>query len=126
MSETTSESSSDEPFVPETDAMTGEVEEALRSDLESGWPEARILDRRANVGFSDGKTTSHAFRIRAEEETYELVVGPRAAHGGDADGVVRALRERDWIPLLQRKRRILVEKDDDGFSVGPRPDSIVF
>lgn len=119
------ESSANGPFVPSADALIDELEAALRSDLEERWPEARLLDRRANVGFSDGKTTSHAFRIRAEDETFELVVGPRAVRGGDADGVIRTLRERGWTELLREERRLLVEREEEGFRVGPRPDDIV-
>lgn len=105
--------------------MIEEIESAVRSDLESEWPEARFVDRRANVGFSDGKTTSHTFRIRTEEEKYELTVGPRAVRCGDAPGVVDALRSDGWIELLREEGRILVEKEEDGFRVGRRPDSIV-
>lgn len=120
-----SETSSDDPVVPPADAMTGEVEAAIRSDLAEGWPGARLLDGRSNVGFSDGKSTSHAFRIRADDATFELVVGPRAVRSGDADGVIRALREEGWIGRIRKERRLLVEKEDGGFRVAPRPDDIV-
>lgn len=105
--------------------MIEEIEAAVRSDLESEWPDARILDRRANVGYSDGKTTSHTFRIRTGDEKYELTVGPLAVRGGDGAGVVDALRNESWIERLREEGRILVEKEEDGFRVGRRPDSIV-
>lgn len=101
------------------------IESAVRSDLESEWPEARLVDRRANVGFSDGKTTSHTFRIHTDDEKYELTVGPHAVRAEDPDAVIEALRSDDWIQRIRDDGRILVEKEDDGFEVGRRPDSIV-
>lgn len=106
-------------------AVIEEIERAVRSDLESEWPDARFVDRRANVGFSDGRTTSHTFRIRTEDEKYELTVGPRAVREGDAHGVIDALRSDGWIGRVREEGRILVEKEEDGFRVGRRPDSIV-
>jgi len=101
------------------------IESAVRSDLESEWPEARFVDRRANVGFSDGKTTSHTFRIQTDQEKYELTVGPQAVRAGDSEAVIDALRDGGWVQQIQDEGRILVEKGDDGFLVGRRPDSIV-
>ncbi|MFW6199239.1 MAG: hypothetical protein ACOC8K_01595 [Gemmatimonadota bacterium] len=105
--------------------MIEDIESAIRSDLESGWPDAEIVDRRANVGFSDGKTTSHTFRIHTDDEKFELTVGPHAVRSENARGVIDALRNAGWIEQIREKGRILVEKDEDGFTVGPRPDSIV-
>ena len=105
--------------------MIEEIEGAIRSDLDSSWDDARVVDRRANVGFSDGKTTSHTFRIHTDDEKFELTVGPHAVRTEDAQGVVDALRKGGWIDQIREQGRILVEKDDDGFTVGPRPDSIV-
>jgi len=102
-----------------------DIESAVRSDLESSWSAARVVDRRANVGFSDGKTTSHTFRIQTDDDKFELTVGPHAIRSDDAQGVVDALRDGAWIEQIREQRRILVEKGDDGFTVGPRPDSIV-
>ncbi|MDX1567522.1 MAG: hypothetical protein R3223_06965 [Longimicrobiales bacterium] len=105
--------------------MIEDIESAIRSDLESEWSEAEIVDRRANVGFSDGKTTSHTFRIHTDDEKFELTVGPHAVRSENAQGVVDALRDAGWIEEIRQKGRILVEKDEEGFSVGRRPDSIV-
>lgn len=113
------------PLPKQVKAVIEAIESAVRSDLESDWPEARFVDRRANVGFSDGKTTSHTFRLQTEDEKYELTVGPHAVRADDAEAVIDALRRDGWIQKIRDEGRILVEKEGDGFQVGRRPDSIV-
>lgn len=112
--------------------MIEDIEAALRADLESEWTEASITDRRTNTGYDiEGRTTSYAFTIRVENgETsparrYELVVGPRAVRGDSVDAIAEALRERSWIERLREEEKLLLEKEGEHFTLGPRPDQLV-
>lgn len=106
--------------------MIDTIEEAVREDLESRWPEATLEDHRVNTGYDEGgRTTSHTFLIRDGDRKLELVVGPDAVRSGDADGVVRALREGEWTERLREEGELLVERRDDGFELGTRPDHLV-
>ncbi len=105
--------------------MIEAIEARVKADLESEWPEAQFVDRRANVGFSDAKTTSHTFRIRTDEKKYALVIGPLAVRKADADAVIQALEEGGWVEKLKEEGRLLVELKNGEYTLGPRPDSIV-
>lgn len=106
--------------------MIEAIEDAVRSDLESQWSDAALVERRVNNGYDlEGRTTSHTFLLREDDRRFELVVGPGAVRSGDADGVVRALRDGDWIERLRENGALLVERTDEGFEVGARPDRLV-
>lgn len=113
-------------YMKRGDDVIDTIEEAVREDLESQWPDATLEDRRVNTGYDErGRTTSHTFLIRAGDRKLELVVGPDAERSGDADGVVRALREGEWTERLRAEGALLVERRDDGFELGARPDRLV-
>ena len=82
--------------------MIEDIEARVKADLESGWPEAEYIDKRANVGFSDGKTTSYTFRIHTEDRKHALTVGPRAVREGDF-GRIRSLAEQ-YVAVVRKAR----------------------
>ena len=97
-----------------TKTLVRTIASALWADMELDWPKS---DEARTIHHFRG--AHHTFAIRANDREYQIILADWVWRMNDAEGLIVALRELDWISAILAQRRIFIEIEESRYVLGP-------